>query len=171
MTKRHSQSFKIQVVEKALNRSSQETLAQIADQQGIGYSTLTRWMYQIREGELTDQSPATPVTEQRPQDWRADQKLQAIIDTERLNEQDKGHYCREHGVYQHQIDHWKQQLMSKTNDSQQAQQHKAQIKALKAENQRLQKELSRKEEALAEAAALMILKKKAHALFGSGGED
>lgn len=171
MTKKHSQSFKIQAVEKALNRSNHETLAQIADRYGIGYSTLTRWMYQVREGRLTDEPPATPATEQRPQDWTAEQKLQAIVDTERLNEQDQGRYCRERGVYPHQIDHWKQRLMSKTNDNNQVQQHKAQIKALKAENQRLHKELARKEKALAETAALLVLKKKAQALFGSDAED
>jgi hypothetical protein len=51
--------------------------------------------------------------------------------------------------------------MSKPNTNEQTQQYKAQIKALKVENQRLQKELTRKEKALAEAAALMVLKKKA----------
>jgi transposase-like protein len=171
MAKWASLSFKIQVVEKALSRSPDETLAQIADQHDIGYSTLTRWMHQVKQGTLTDQLPMTSAKEQRPQDWTVEQKLQAVIDTEGLNAQDKGRYCREHGVYQHQIDHWKHQLMSKTNDNKQAQQQKAQIKALKAQDKRLQQELARKEKALAEAAALIVLKKKAQALFGSGEED
>jgi transposase-like protein len=171
MRKRHSQSFKDQAVEKALNRSSDETLGQIADQYGIGYSTLTRWMHQVKQGNLTDQLSGTAAKEPRPQDWAPEQKLQAVIDTQGLNEQDKGRYCREHGVYHHQIDHWKQQFMSHTNDHKQSQTDKAQIKALKAENKRLQRELARKEKALAEAAALMVLKKKAQALFGSDEED
>lgn len=40
-------------------------------------------------------------------------------------------------------------------------------RTLKKENKQLQRELQRKEKALAEAAALLILKKKAQALFGS----
>ncbi len=37
--------------------------------------------------------------------------------------------------------------------------------------QQLERELARKEKALAEAAALMILRKKAEAILGRGDED
>lgn len=171
MKKRHTQSFKLKVVEKALNRTNNDTLESVAKQYGIGYSTLTRWMYEVKQGKLTEERSAAMPKHKRPVDWSVEEKLQAIMDTERLDERDKGRYCREKGIYQHQIEHWKQQLMSKTDNNEQTQQYKTQIKALKEENKRLQKELARKEKALAEAAALMILKKKAQALFGSDEED
>jgi transposase-like protein len=170
MAKRRSQSFKIQAVEKALNRSSHETLAHIADHYGIGYSTLTRWMLETKQGKLTEESMVARHKEKRPRDWTAGEKLQAIVDTERLNEQEKGRYCREKGLYHHQIDHWKDELTHMQNDTKTGK-LTAENRALKAENKRLQKELARKEKALAEAAALMVLKKKAQALFGSGEED
>jgi transposase-like protein len=107
MAKRHSQSFKIQAVEKALNRSSHETLAHIADHYGIGYSTLTRWMLEVKQGKLTEEPSISAPKEKRPQDWTAGEKLQAIVDTERLNEPEKGRYCREKGLYTHQIEQWK----------------------------------------------------------------
>lgn len=170
MRKKHTQSFKLQAVEKALSRSEHQTLGQLAEQLGIGYSTLTRWMLEVKLGKLTEES--VPMAKsKRPADWTAQEKLQAILDTERLSEQDKGRYCRQKGLYQQKIEQWKEQLMSKPqNNNEQTQQYKAQIKALKEENQRLQKELARKEKALAEAAALMVLKKKAQALFGSDEE-
>ncbi len=171
MRKRPGNAFKLKVVEKALNRTNHETLAKIAEQFGNGYSTLTRWMLEVKQGKLTEEPSVSAPKEKRPQDWTAGEKLQAIVDTERLNEPEKGRYCREKGLYTHQIEQWKQQLMSKPNTNEQTQQYKAQIKALKAENQLLQKELTRKEKALAEAAALMVLKKKAQALFGPDAED
>lgn len=171
MRKNHTQSFKIKAVEKALNRAQHQTLGQVADQLSIGYSTLTRWMYEVKQGKLSEESSAMLTKPKRPGDWTAEEKLQAIVETEQLSEQDKGRYCREKGLYQHQIDHWKRQLMSKTNNNEQNQQYQAQIKALKEENKRLQKELARKEKALAEAAALIVLKKKAQALLGSDEED
>lgn len=169
MKKRHTKSFKLKAVEKALNRPGHQTLGQLAEQLGIGYSTLTRWMYDVKQGKLSEQSTAA-LQHKRPEDWTGAEKLRAIIDTEALSEQEKGRYCREQGLYQHQIEQWKQQLMSK-NDNDNQNQYKEQLKALKAENQRLQKELARKEKALAEAAALLVLKKKAQTLFGSDGED
>lgn len=170
MRKSHTQSFKLKAVEKALNGSGHQTLGQLADQLDIGYSTLTRWMHDVKQGKLTEASAADPTKHKRPGDWTVEERLQAIVDTERLNEQEKGRYCRGKGIYQHQLEHWKQALMSKQNDAQSGT-LKAENRALKAENKRLQKELTRKEKALAEAAALMILKKKAQALFGSDAED
>lgn len=171
MRKRHTKSFKLKVVENALHRRNDQTLSDIAQHHDIGYSTLTRWMHDVKKGKLTEASGEKTPNPKRPGDWTDEQKLQAIIDIHSLNEQDKGRYCREKGLYLHQLEHWKQQLMSKTNNNGQTQQHKAQIKALKEENKRLEKELARKEKALAEAAALMVLKKKAQALFGSDEDN
>lgn len=170
MKKRASKQFKLKVVETALKRNNQHTLKDIAEQFGIGYSTLTRWMQEVKLGKLTD-TPSTANSKPKPpKDWSLAEKLQAIVDTERLSEQDKGRYCRSQGIYQHQIEHWKQALKNTQTDIQSAD-LKSENRALKAENKRLQKELARKEKALAEAAALMVLKKKAQVLFGSDEED
>ena len=58
MRKNHTQSFKIKAVEKALNRAQHQTLGQVADQLSIGYSTLTRWMYEVKQGKLSEDSSA-----------------------------------------------------------------------------------------------------------------
>jgi transposase-like protein len=164
MAKRYTKSFKLKVVEKAVNRSNNETLASMCNQYGIGYSTLTRWMYEVKQGKLSEQEYAPGAEEKPPQAWTAQEKLQAIVDTERLSEQDKGQYCRNKGIFLHQIAQWKQSIMSKS-DNDQKQSDKAEIRALKEQNKRLQQELRRKEKALAEAAALLVLKKKAQALL------
>lgn len=165
MGKRQSTPFKLKVVERALSRTNDETLDHVAQQCGVGYSTLTRWLSQVQQGQLTDQTVTTDAKEKSPKDWTAPEKWQALVAYEGLDEQARGQYCRTHGIYSHQLDEWRATMMSK-QDTEQRQQDKAEIRSLKGENKRLQRELHRKDKALAEAAALMILKKKAAALFG-----
>lgn len=168
MGKRQSTAFKLTAVEKALGRSEDETLEQVAQQIGIGYSTLTRWMTQVTAGKLTT-SPL-PSTSRRPEDWRTEEKWQALLDTANLTEAELGVYCRRHGLYTHHLQHWKDAFMRKTTDET-TQRYKAEIRDLKDQNKVLQRELQRKEKALAEAAALLVLKKKVHALYGEDEDN
>jgi transposase-like protein len=72
-------------------------------------------------------------------------------------------WCREHGLFAHQLIQWKSDFcttrMAPGHDDSQT------LRSLKAENQRLERELNRKDKALAEAAALLILQKKVRALL------
>jgi transposase-like protein len=169
MRKRLSPSFKLNAVENALSRGTAETVAQVAKRHGIGYSTLTRWMIEVKQGRLTRQD--TPLSrEKQPQDWEPAEKFQALVDTASLNEPDRGRYCRQHGLFEHHLTQWKQECMA-TRNNEPDEKLKAENRALREENKRLQRELTRKEKALAEAAALMILKKKAQAMFGVNEDD
>jgi transposase-like protein len=170
MGKRHTTTFKLHAVEKAQMRGSDQSIAEIAEHHHIGYSTLTRWMQEVKEGKLTEESPEASPKNKRPQQWTIEEKLQGLIDTERLSEQDKSRYCRRHGIYVHQLEDWKKALKDKQSNSNDSL-LRNEIRELKAQNKRLEKELARKEKALAEAAALIVLKKKAHALLDPDAED
>lgn len=154
--KKHTRSFKLKVVEKALHRPTHETLAQCAVQQGVGYSTLTRWMTQVKQGELS--AVAAVAEEKRPQEWNSAQKLQAVIESAALTEEDQGRYCRRQGIFQPQLTQWKQEFMRPSKETDQV--LKTENRALKEELKQVRRELARKEKALAEAAALLVLKKK-----------
>jgi transposase-like protein len=163
MRKRHDESFKLNTVSKALKRGPGETLEQVAQGHGIGYSTLTRWMHQVKQGQLSERT-AGLLQEKRPKDWTVGEKLQALMDTAGMDDSQRHGYCRQHGFYAHHLTQWKAELMNqdkRPGDDQ----LKTQNRALKEENRSLQRELKRKEKALAEAAALLVLKKKAQALF------
>ena len=163
MNKYFTKEFKCSVVENALTRTETETLSHIATHYGIGKSTLSRWMYEVKQGKLVT-TLGTKNTEKRPVDWTLNEKRQAVSDSDGLPDQERGGYCREHGIYPHHLDQWKQDVMSQPKDDK-LKQYKADNRALKEENKKLQCELRRKEKALAEAAALIILKKKAQTLF------
>lgn len=166
MKKKHTKSFKLNAVKKVIGRQSNETIEDYAISLGVGYSTLTRWMRQVQCGELTPEQQT--LTEKRPSDWTTAEKLQAIIDSEAIPEQERGRYCREQGLFEHHLKQWKQEIMAK--DEEKEQRIKAENRALKEELKQVKRELLRKEKALAEVAALLVLKKKAQELFGSGEE-
>ena len=164
-----SRSFKIQAVEKGLNRSNRTTLKEVADSLGVGHSTLNKWITQSRnqEFEPVSQSEVNSMKEdKRPQDWTLEERLNAIAACGILDDEAKNAYCREQGIYVHHIEQWKQDFINgstKTNKSE----SRSEIKSLKDKNKNLQKELNRKDKALAETAALLVLQKKVHEIWGS----
>ena len=117
----------------------------------ISQSTLSRW---VREYAKLGKAGGV-MKNRRPQDWTAEEKLAAVLEYEKLDEQERGSYLREKGLHSIHIERWKQQVLEG-------------LKSLKtgkkdprdAKIKELEKELGRKEKALAEAAALLVLKKK-----------
>lgn len=101
-------------------------------------------------------------------DWDAASKLNCIIQTASLNQSELSAYCREHGLYPEEITGWRAQLTDQLAQSERHQ--REQISALAKQNKQLQKELTRKDKALAESAALLVLSKKYHALWEDEAE-
>lgn len=167
---RHTQSFKIQAVEKALSRSSQTSLQEIADSLGVGYSTLGKWISKSRTHELENVNPLMMTKEKRPQDWSLEERLNMVIACASLDEEKMNAYCREQGVYSHHVMQWKEDFAN-GHTSVSKVKSQTQIKQLKKENKTLKKDLNRKEKALAETAALLVLQKKVNVIWGSDEDD
>lgn len=165
MATKFSQSFKNNVVEKVLTRAPEVTLEDLAKDYGIAKSTVGRWVRETRQTKTGD--PETMTTkEKRPQDWNEAEKLQAIIESASLDDEEKNAWCRQAGIYAHHLSQWKQAIIQ-SERGQTGPENRAILKALKAENKQLKQELNRKEKALAETAALLVLKKKAQTLWAS----
>ena len=90
--------------------------------------------------------------------------------TASLDESTLGAYCREQGIYSFQLKTWKEAFMSH-NSTEKKQTESTELRALRAEVKALKKELHRKDKALAETSALLILKKKASLIWGEPGDD
>jgi transposase len=167
-----TQSFKIQAVEKALSRSDVTSLKEVSDSLGVGYSTLNRWIVNSRNQDFESVSTegmlsvGSKVEEKRPQDWNPEEKLAMIIRCATLSEDEVSKICREQGLYPHHIKQWKQDFVggatmnTPTNTPLEA-------KHLKHQNKALKSELNRKDRALAETAALLVLQKKVNAIWGN----
>ncbi|QJD28519.1 hypothetical protein [Methylococcus geothermalis] len=74
-------------------------------------------------------------------------------------------WCREKGLFAHHLAQW-QADFCRAAGAVESREGSRELRTLKEENQRLQRELTRKEKALAEAAALWVLQKKYRALLG-----
>ncbi len=165
---RFTQEFKVQSVEKALSRGSDQTLKGLADNLGVGYSTLEKWIRLAKENKL--EKPKTDMSiEKSPQDWNNAQRFDAIMHCHSLNDEQISTYCRENGIYPHHIKEWKSEFLSVKDISPSA--SRQEQKKLKQDVKRLQKELNRKDRALSETAALLVLSKKCQAIWGEKEVD
>lgn len=154
-----SQATKEALVKKALNHPS-VNLKEFAKANNVGYSSLTKWIKKYKNPttkSLTNQK----MTQQ--------ERTQHVLATASLDDNALGAYCREQGLYTVQIQEWKKALMNR-NDDEKNQALQAELRALRSENEKLKQEIRRKEKALAETAALLVLKKKATAIWGEEEE-
>lgn len=138
----------------------------LSQEEGISEATLHKWRADARgKGQLL------PDAAGGPEGWSSRDKFAAVLETAALNEADLAEYCRKRGLYPGQIAAWRS-ACEQANDWDRA--SAARVgQATKEEKKRvkdLERELARKDRALAETAALLVLRKKAHAIWG-GDED
>jgi transposase len=169
-------SFRMQAVEKALGRSSGTSLREVAEGLGVGKSTLNNWIVKSRSHELDSVSTDgmfrsnEMVKEKRPQDWSREERLEMVIACDSLDEAAMSERCRGKGIYPHHVKQWKLEFVDGTAVDLRTRQD-SESRGLKHEIKDLKKELWRKEKALAETAALLVLQKKVRAIWGNDEDD
>ena len=112
---------------------------------------------------------ATKHTEKRPEDWSKEQRFNAIVACHDLSEEQINAYCRTQGIYVHHIEQWKLEFLGANNIADNAQSQQK-VRQLAQQNQKLKRDLNRKDKALAETAALLVLQKKVQDIW-SEDED
>ena len=94
------------------------------------------------------------------------------METHSLNEAELGEYCRSKGIFPAELDEWREAcLEANQHDLRKRQELQKEIRSEKKRSKELERELLRKERALAETAALLILRKKAQAIWGGSVDD
>jgi transposase-like protein len=131
----------------------------------ISLHTLKNWMKKPvseTDNKLTRKA-------KRPQDWSPEERLMVLHESHGPSGEALNAWCREHRLLAHQLAEWKADFCTPSQSSN-GREQASEVRALKAENQRLGRDLKRKEKALAEAAALLVLQKKYRALLGDEAE-
>ena len=134
----------------------------------VAQSTLSSWLRKAGVGstDIEDISMSTDKKNKRPQDWTAKEKLDAVIESGRLDNERLGAFLRENGLHETHLEQWRIQMLEGLNGRQSlSSKNKAKTSDIK-KIQHLERELKRKESALAEAVALLILKKKVQEIWG-----
>ena len=153
----YTDAFREQAVAKVYGRGDR-TIRSIATELDVKYYTLKNWM----KLETPHPHGATEAA-RRPQDWSAQERLQALCETHDLDDDKLGAWCRRHGLYPHHLQSWRDAF--EHGEPRSASATRSEFRELKEQNKQLERELKRKEKALAEAAALLVLQKKFQALW------
>nr|CAA6826455.1 MAG: FIG01064105: hypothetical protein [uncultured Thiotrichaceae bacterium] len=142
------------------------SVAAVSREEGVSTQTLYNWRHQLKQSG----SPV-PGKTSGSDHWSAESKLAVVIETAVLSESELSQYCREKGLHVEQVKRWKANCLSGFNISD-AQQKQAtrQAQLAQSEIKVLKHDLRIKEKALAETAALLVLRKKLHALWGEDSE-
>jgi transposase len=160
----YSEEFRASVAARLLPPNNAR-IADIVKETGVPKDTLYDWRARYR-----NKQGLSPSSCKSSNQYSADDKLAVIIETATLNETELSEYCRCKGLYPVQIKSWKtsmvQGLMSEPSKYDREQNQK-QVKTI----QRLEKDLARKEKALAEVAALLVLQKKFQSLMEASEAD
>lgn len=163
---RYSSERKEAVVKKLLPPQAL-SVAELSRQEGISEVTLYTWRKEAMAG-----GDVVSGSGKRVSKWSAEAKLAVVVETAPLTEIELSAYCRAKGVYPEQVKAWRQACLDgQATAQQQAHQDQVRTKADKKRIRELERELHRKEKALAEAAALLVLRKKLNALWGDDGES
>jgi hypothetical protein len=164
----YTEGFKSKVVQKMLGPRG-KSASSLAVEIGIPQTTLSRW---LRSAQRTmERMPNSskgdrkePTKARRAEDWTAEERLRVLNDSAGLEDEELGAFLRREGLYASTLHEWRAAALEGLVPS----------KVSRAEQKRvkeLERELRRKDRALAEAAALLVLQKKVQALLAAGEGD
>lgn len=174
--KQYAPEFREQILLKARTRG-QRTLADIATENNLALGTLKGWIKESNKvaQTLSQPLPATPIDLPAKQ-YNAGQRLQALQESHALTGLALAAWCREKGLFEHQLQQWRHAICSmdsnsnsnsNSNSTKSSHAEQAALRKLSHEHAQLKRELLRKDKALAETAALLVLQKKFQALWAT----
>ena len=160
---KYSEEFKHSIMLKMMPPQNQ-AVSEIARETGLSEATLHKWRKQARTKGI-----AVPGGEQEVERWSTQDKFLIVTETAQLSEVEVAEYCRSRGLFVEQVQAWRDACMQANGGvAQQAARLQKDLREKEREIKKLEQELRRKEAALAEMAALLVLRKKANAIWGDG---
>jgi transposase len=154
---RYGQAFKDRAVARLLPPES-APVETVSREIGVSVATLERWRAEALGGGRASRT------------WTAMARLEAVIATAALDEAGKSAWCREQGLYPSELERWREAAAAALADPEEARASPEQTREAQRRIQALEREVRRKDTALAETAALLVLSKKLSAVFGEGAD-
>lgn len=167
---KNNKQYTIEFKESVLKRiaSTNGSIAIIAEELDIAKSTIYQW---VRNNSII-KSQDTKGYNKPSSKWTTEDKFQIVLETFPLTEEELGAYCRRKGTYTDEVKSWRKQcLNANATISKDPQKLENALKEEQEKNKDLERELRRKEKALAETAALLVLRKKAQAIWGEPEDE
>lgn len=157
----YSEGFKARMIERMTGPEG-ITANALAREVGMSQPTLSRWVRERRLGAMSDKLP------KKRRSWTAAEKLRVVQEASKLSEDELGTFLRHEGLHQAQLDEWTSSALAGLAPPKRSSRTKS-PEAKRIET--LERELRRKDKALAEVTALLVLKKKLEAYYGVEDDD
>lgn len=166
----YSAAFRANAIKKMMGPNAQRASA-VAKELGVSGATLSRWKQDasIVLGMADQRSKACEPapTRKRSQDWTAEEKLGVVVASQGLGESELGSLLRREGLHLSQLEEWRRQSKIGLMADAPGGKRSAEQRLIR----QLERELRRKDQALAETTALLVLKKKFAHLFEDEESD
>lgn len=162
----YSKELKESILRRILPPSN-ESVAKIAKEQGLSEQVIRNWRKAALAGGIESITGESSTGK-----WSSQDKFQIVVETIGMNEAELAEYARKKGLFVEDIELWRDACINANGGvAKEAARLNCELKASQKENKSLQKELDRKEKALAETAALLVLRKKADAVWGEPEDE
>lgn len=174
----YSDAFKRKMVQKMTGPNAVSATA-LSKQVDVSQTSLSTWLRNASFDSAnnffnpsTDDAddPRMVMTKKRPEDWSSEEKLKAVLEAASIPDEQLGEYLRKKGIHETHLQQWRVQMLNgldKLVPSKKPKRSNADIKRIRT----LEKELKRKDKALAETAALLVLKKKVRQIWGDEDDE
>lgn len=162
--------FKARMVQRMTGDGAMSATA-LSREVGVSQASLSRWLREARRlGAMSKQRDDRSGGARRPKDWTPEEKLRIVIAAAAMPDAELGEFLRKSGLHEAQLKEWRETIA----DALSAEKKRAPAPKASGEAKRiseLERELIRKDRALAEVTALLALKKKLDLLMGVPDED
>jgi len=150
---KYSKSFRNAILKKVLPPESRSVYS-VAKEAGIAVITINSWLANLKDGKLTvEQDGDDPVNERSLKE-----KLDLLLEHQQIPEETEGEWLRQKGLHSEHLNLFRQELSSHMTNKSDEKDKK--IRELEKKNKQQERELLRKDSALAEVVAILTLKKK-----------
>ena len=154
----YSLRFREKMVVKMLSRGAR-SVNELSRESGVSPQTLMRWVQTAKQEPMATKSRTQKSRRRR---LSAEQKLELVMEAEGLSDDELGAFLRRHGLHSSKLAEMRaaavESLRAKSG-------RRGRLSPQEVELRRVRKELRRKEAALAETAALLVLRGKVQAFL------
>jgi transposase len=168
----YSDMFKNTMIQKMTGPDAISATA-LSKEVDVSQATLSKWLrmagfdpsYVFPNNTYEYKNMAKITKPKRPNDWSAEDKLKVVMEASSLDDEQLGAFLRSKGLHQTHLGQWRSQMLNGLQNGtskKKSGRKNDDAKRLRA----LEKELNRKDKALAETAALLVLKKKVQEIWG-----
>jgi len=165
--RQYSESFKSKMVQRMVGPQGLSA-NELSNKVGVQQPTLSRWLREA-QGKVgrvkLGTFPPDAIPPRRPEDWPAEERLRVVMEASGLRDEELGAFLRRQGIHEATLLEWKAAVLEALGP------HNKKMSSDSRRVRELEKQLRRKDRALAETAALLVLQKKVQAIWGDEDDD